>query len=78
MAINLSVLMLPLPASLMGPEMNGGGEILQSLGVKVTEQAQITVFPGLLGVGWGEELGLRSTWLRLPREPLVRQRGRPQ
>lgn len=43
--------MLPLPTSLMGPEMNGGGEILQSLGVKVTEQPQIIVFPGLFGGG---------------------------
>lgn len=38
----------------MGPEMNGGGEILQSLGVKVTEQAQITAFPGLFA-GGGEK-----------------------
>lgn len=43
--------MLPLLTSLMGPEMNGGGEVLQSLRVKVVEQPQSTESPRLCGGG---------------------------
>lgn len=43
--------MLPLLTSLMGPEMNGGGEVLQSLRVKVIVQPQSTESPGLGGGG---------------------------
>ena len=44
----------------MGPEMNGGGEVLQSLRVKVIEQPQSTVSRRLCG---GREKNLDSAVL---------------